>query len=188
MKDAKKWIWTFSEEKNELIFIQCGFSWCDSWRISTLPILHWSAHQASGENRRTARTFLSPSLSSWHKSRKHLTLRLNDRLPNQNRTHGYPIGYLNRIRLSCSLLHSPRLGSRIVRVLEDRKQDSIDAKRWLYHSRCKGHSGLLLLRTGNGVSQAGSKNLCHVTLMVVAEYCWIAKHQITSILEQVCCV
>lgn len=151
-------------------------------------ILHWSAHQASGENRRTARTFLSPSLSSWHKSRKHLTLRLNDRLPNQNRTHGYPIGYLNRIRLTCSLLHSPRLGSRIVRVLEDRKQDSIDAKRWLYHSRCKGHSGLLLLRTGNGVSQAGSKNLCHVTLMVVAEYCWIAKHQITSILEQVCCV
>lgn len=42
MKRAKNSTWTFREEKNGLIFIQCGFSWCDSYhtrQISTLPYL-----------------------------------------------------------------------------------------------------------------------------------------------------
>ena len=89
MKD-KKWIWTLSEEKNGLMFIK-WFLLMWMWHDKSLryPILHSSAHQASGENRRTARTFLSPSPSSWRKSRKHLTLRFNYRLPNLNQTYGY---------------------------------------------------------------------------------------------------
>ena len=39
------------------------------------------------------------------------------------------------------------LGSRIVRVLQNRKQDPIDAEGRLHHSRCKGHRWLLLLES-----------------------------------------